>query len=175
MIRFHTENLNEELYKRLIGMFIYDMLDKSGDFYLYWKNWEWDIYPSSAAPLDPFFDGKEGVGGVTGMGKVKLYLEDKRTNIISDIFRRVLRQNYIVITHEGSHSLLLYKKLTHKVKLRNTDWTGNKKGTMLNFSTAEVHDRHIEGKFKKLNIWARQGLTWVYLRGLSVVDVDDLV
>jgi hypothetical protein len=173
LIRFHTKNIDPELYERLIRMFVYDMLDSG--YNLYWSKWRWDIYSSADAPDDPFFDGKEGVGGVTGMGTVKLYLEDKKTNIMKDIFRRVLRQNYLVISHEGSHSLLIHMKKNHKVALRNADWSGHPKGTKLNFSTAEVHDRHVEGRFKNLSIWIRQGWNWYYLRNMPVVDIDDLV
>lgn len=156
-------------------MYIYDMFDDSGESYLFWNKWEFEIYPSSEAPNDPHFDGQEGIGGVTGMGKVKLYLEDKKTDIIRDIFRRVLRQNYLVITHECSHAILIHTKQTKKVKLRNDDWSGHKAGTLLNFSTAEVHDRHVEGRFKKINLWLRQNWTWVYVRNLNVIDIDDLV
>ena len=174
MITFYTENLNEQVYKRLIQYYIYDMLGP-GESTLYWNKWKWEIYPSSDAPNDPHFDGQEGVGGVTGRGIVKLYLEDTKTDLIRDIFRRVLRKNYIVITHEGAHSLLIFKKQTYKVKLRNDDWSGHKAGTKLNFSTAEVHDRHVEGRFKKINVWIRDKFTWIYLRNLSVIDIDDLV
>lgn len=151
------------------------MFDGKTDYSYFTRSWDFDIYPSSMAPNDPHFDGQEGVGGVTGMGKVKLYLEDQKTDIIRDIFRRVLRKNFIVITHECAHAILIYKKLTHRVALRNDDWSGHKKGTMLNFSTAEVHDRHVEGIFKTINVWVRNGWTWAYLTGTKVLDIDDLV
>jgi hypothetical protein len=175
LINFHTENLDKVIYTRLIRWYVYDMFNDTLDFGDFFFKWTIDVYPSSMAPNDPFFDGKEGVGGVTGMYKMKLYLEDKKTNILRDIFRRVLRQNLLVITHELAHAILLHKGLKHKVKLRNNDWSGHKKGTKLNFSTAEVHDRHVEGKFKKMNVWVRNGWTWVRLRGLSTIDIDDLV
>jgi hypothetical protein len=151
------------------------MFNDGLDFGEFFFKWTIDVYPSDQAPNDPHFDGQEGVGGVTGMYKMKLYLEDKKTDVIRDIFRRVLRKNLMVITHELAHAILIHTKQTHKVKLRNNDWSGHKKGATLNFSTAEVHDRHVEGKFKQMKVWIRQGWTWVHLKGLTVVDIDDLV
>ncbi len=154
------------------------MLEDRMDYIYYRRSWEWQFWPSIMASNDPHFDGKDGVGGVTGMGVVKIYLEDKKTDLFHDIFRRVLRQNTIVITHEGAHSLLIFKKKNHKVALRHDDYSGHKAGDMLNFSTAEVHDRHSEGRFvdlKPFRVWDWRTLTLVWVRGIKIVDIDDLV
>jgi hypothetical protein len=153
------------------------MFDDSREIAYFLRQWDIYIFPSTEAPNDPHFDGQEGVGGVTGFGIVKLYLEDKKTDLIRDIFRRVFRKNVIVISHELSHAALIFRKKTHKVALRNDDWSGHKKGDKLNFSTAEVHDRHVEGRFKTLNLWFWDWKTFtgIKLTGTKVIDIDDLV
>ena len=177
-IQFFTKNLNTRLYRRAHSRMIHEMFPATMDYIFYLRHWDWKIYPSTDAPNDPHFDGQEGVGGVTGMGLVKVYLEDKRTNMIHDIFRRVFRQNIIVISHELSHSALIHIKKTHKVKLRHDDWSGHKAGTILNFSVAEVHDRHVEGRFKFLRpfrFFDMRTMTYIRVSRIQVIDIDDLL
>ena len=148
------------------------------EYIFYMRKWDWEFYPSTESPNDPHFDGQEGIGGVTGLGIVKLYLEDKKTNMLHDIFRRVFRSNLIVITHEGAHSLLIFRGRIHKVKLRHDDFSGHKAGTMLNFSTAEVHDRHNEGRFKilsKFSYFNLKTMNYISVSNVKVIDIDDLV
>ena len=117
------------------------------------KNYQIILRPSHRASEDPFFHGKDGVGGVTDLVKMILYLIDANENP-KDPFQRVLRTNANVISHEGGHAILLSYGLTHRVPLRHDDFSGHKAGTMLSFATAEVHDRDTENigfylKFKQ--------------------------
>lgn len=177
-INFHTTNLNDRVYKRLINYFLYFTL-KSKDFHSFYKKWEIDIYPSTQIGDSKFFDTQgDGVGGVTGMYHIALYLEDKPTNLIHDIFKATLRKNAMVISHELCHAMLIHKgRYSNKVKLRNDDWSGHKKGTLLAMHTAEVHDRHIEQNFKTSNIWFYDWKTFTahYLRNIKTINIDDLV
>lgn len=177
MIRFHTVNLNEKLYRKLINQFVNRTFarDDSNDFQLFkqfMRTWEVDIYPSSMASEDPFFYGKDGVGGITGNFRIKLYLLDEDT-LFGDVFQRVFRANAIPITHEFCHAILIYLGRNEKVALRNDDFGGHKKGQMFNFSTAEVHDRHIEGKFWNMNFWFIQTLPKLMIA--KALDIRDLV
>lgn len=126
------------------------------------------------ASENPFFEGKDGVGGVTGQGIIKLYLEDKRT-LVGDIFQRIIRKNMIPISHELCHAILIHDGQSQRVALRNNDWSGHKKGTMLNFSTAEVHDRHIEGRLWNMKFWFWDWKLFIPRRmNTRVLDIRDL-
>lgn len=176
-IHFFTQNLNPRLYTRILREYIYDMYDEADfDYIAFMNRWIWEFHPSTDAPNDPHFDGQDGVGAVTGMGLTKFYLEDKKTNLIHDIFQRVLRQNVIVMTHDGGHAILIHEGMNRKVKLRHDDFSGHKAGTELNFSTAEIHDRHTEGRFKRKRVWFWDWKTFkAYRVNVSYVDIDDLV
>lgn len=175
-IRFYTDNLNPRLYERLFREYIWDMFNSISDYKEFLEVWQFEVRPSWQASDNPHFHGQDGVGGVTGYRHITLYLEDKKTDLIHDIFLRVLRKNLVVATHEFAHGILQYKDLMHRVPLRHTDFTGTPKGTMLNFATAEVHDRHTEGKFKKKNVWFWDWKTFkAYLVRINVIDIDDLV
>ncbi len=145
---FETENLHERLYKRLIRMEAYTQFQTSELRKRFWKenkNYTIIIRPSTRASEDPFFYGKNGVGGVTDTSKMVLYLEDKHENP-RDILQRVLRTNANVISHEGGHHKLMFMGMDQRVPLRNRDESGKPAGTLLNFLTAEVLDRDIENK-----------------------------
>ena len=126
------------------------------------------------AHLDPFFVGKDGVGGVTEWRHIKLYLEDTETKQ-GDVFMRAFRNNMVPLSHEFCHAILIFLGRDDRVALRNDDFGGNKKGKILNFSTAEVHDRHTEGKFWALRFWFWDWILWrskrMYCR---VLDIRDL-
>lgn len=95
------------------------------------------------ASESPFFHGKDGVGDVTDPHRMILYMEDKKENP-KDSVQRSTRKNITVICHAFGHKFFMDAGYGHKVPLRNQDEMGHKAGTMLNFWTAEVHDRDIE-------------------------------
>ena len=101
------------------------------------------------ASQDPFFYGQNGVGGNTAPTKMVLYVEDAWETPL-DTLQRVFRRNGKMISHELLHWLLMVEGRSERVPLRNDDYSGNKAGKMLNFWTAEVHDRDIEGNLTTL-------------------------
>ena len=174
---FQTANLDERRYKRIIHSFLVSSLPV--ELRKYHKeqiqNYQVFIRPDWMASDDPFFHGKDGVGGVTDKQKMILYLEDKSENR-KDSVQRVLRKNSWVISHEMSHWLLMLVNLGHKVPLRNNDEMGHKKGTMLNYWTAEVHDRDIENKAFRMPFWIVQ---WSIFKlrpfPLKMLDIRDIL
>ncbi len=137
--------------------------------------WVIHIFPSHQAKEDPNFHGQEGVGGVTGMNNIRLYIEDTRT-LREDLFQRVLRKNAVPITHELCHAILIHLKKTHKVPLRNDDYSGHKAGTKLNFSTAEVHDRHSENNFWTMRFWFWDWHDFTLMRcRVKALEIRDLI
>jgi len=176
-IIFHTKNINERLYIRALRDLIYDMYDSADlDYAAFINRWEFHIYPKEMSPNDPHFDGQEGVGGVTGMGMSKCYIEDKKTDLVHDIFQRVFRQNIKVIGHETGHAILVHEGRNERVRLRHDDTSGHRAGTELVFSTAEIHDRESEGRLKRKRIWFWDWKTFkAYRVYVSYVDIDDLV
>jgi hypothetical protein len=140
---FETVNIEQKLYIKLITKFLISTLGKNRKLL---DLWEITFKPSTMASNDPFFPGVDGVGGITGMGKITLYVEDAKTPFL-DIFQRVYRRNALMITHEVSHAILIQMGRSDRVRLRNDDYSGHKAGTSLVYSTAEVHDRHMEKRF----------------------------
>jgi len=173
-IKFYTKNINTRLYSRAIRYYLWQTFRWKMQYRNFLRKWTIEIYSSDRASEDSHFDGKDGVGGVTGQGLVKLYLEDKKT-LLGDLFQRVIRKNMVPISHELCHAVLIDLGKSQKVALRNDDWGGNKKGTMLNFSTAEVHDRHIEGKFWAFRFWFWDWYKLIARRFYTkVLDIRDL-
>jgi len=164
-IIFHTDHLYKRSYIRAIKYFLYTTNGWERDSR--WNDWKIDIYSSTEAPNDPHFDGQEGVGGVTGFQTIKLYVIDTDNGM-------VFLQNFMMISHELCHMMLIVDGRNDRVRLRNDDWSGNKKGTELNFSTAEVHDRHIEKKFRTMSMWGWYKIFWKRFR-LRVIDITDLL
>lgn len=175
MLKFHTKNLSKKLYARAISFYLWKTLSLR-DYVNFFRKWEIEIYPSEESVNDKFFDGikSKGIGGVTGMNHIKLYLYDN--NDLNNTLYPYFRPNMIVISHELAHAILIHKGYNTKVNLRNDDWSGHKRGNTLNFSTAEVHDRHIENKFFKMpfNFW-----DWIkfknYKMNCTVLDIRDIV
>ncbi len=174
-IRNYCENIDLEVYERIIQIFCYDMFNKSADFREFIDIWEFELHPSSSASENPHFSGKDGVGGVTGDKRTWFYIEDIKTDYTNDIFRRALRKNAIVITHELDHSMLLFKGLSHKVPLRHRDTSNHPTGTMLNFYVAEVHDRASEQRYVTKRYWFWTWKKGAILLTLRVLDIDDLL
>jgi len=174
---FETTNLDERTYKRIIQSYIASQLSRLGriQFIIKNRNYQIVIRPMERASESPFFHGKDGVGGVTDPLRMILYLEDKRDHP-KDSVQRVIRKNLTIITHEMGHKLFMDAGFGHKVPLRNDDEMGHKAGTLLNFWTAEVHDRDIENfsYSKEFYIYDEQtNKAWKY--NFNVLDFRDLL
>ncbi len=150
---FETENINERAYRRIMNRYILENFGRETFSQL--REWVILVRSSTRIGEDPFFHGTgNGTGGVTGLGMTRLYLFDV------DDFGLFLRTNVVTISHELAHTALLVNGMGERVPLRNDDFSGNKKGDILAYSTAEVHDRHIEGKFYTATEWLWTGLIW---------------
>ena len=169
---FQTSNLDKILYKRVFNDFIFEV----GGIQLFkeMRDWVVRIRPSSMASQDPFFHGQNGIGGVTGLGVITVYLHDIK-EALSD-FMPYLRTNSVVVTHETSHAILIQKGFRQKVPLKYDDFGGNKAGTMLAASTAYVHDLHTENKFfdMKLERFSFSRMKWI-LPIVRALDIKELV
>lgn len=164
---FETDNLNERAYRRIMNRYVQDNfgLDVAREL----RYWDVTIRPSTRIGEDPFFHGSgNGTGGVTGLGEIRLYLFD--TNDLG-LF---LRTNVVTISHELAHAALLAMGRVERVPLRNDDFSGNKAGTILSYSTAEVHDRHTEGRFYMTTEWLWNGILWSRI-SYSILDFRDHV
>ncbi len=174
---FETENLDTRVYKRMIRSYIASQYSRFGRLKFMMKNilFPITIRPSSAASEDPFFHGKDGIGGNTAPNKMVLYLTDQRENP-NDVLQKVIRSNLIVITHEFGHKFLMDAGRSEKVPLRNDDEMGHKAGTKLNFWTAEVHDRDIENvSYSKEFIIYDNVIDKQYKSRFKVLDFRDLL
>lgn len=162
-VYFNTKNIDEHQYKRFIEWFLYNT---TGKWDKNWDRWSITLFSSIDAPNDPFFDGQRGIGGITGLYTMKLYVNDSNNNMM-------FMENAMMISHELSHMLLIHYGYNQKVSLRNDDWSGHKKGARLNYSTAEVHDRHVEKKFRTDKIWYGVKKPWKFIN-VIVLDLRDI-
>lgn len=127
------------------------------------RHWKIIVRPSTQIGREPFFDSSNnGTGGVTGIGEVRLYLFD---NADTTMFIRI---NSITMSHELAHAALIQRGRIDRVKLRHDDYSGNKKGKALAYSTAEVHDRHIEKQ-----IYLMKVIRWTRFWKSYTIDVLD--
>lgn len=174
-IYFFTDNLDQKLYKRIIEVILYETLKKVDNR---WKkildNLVINVFPSSKSSADPNFHGENGVGGVTGINRITMYLLDEKTNI-RDSFQRALRSNVLALSHEMAHHILISMGFSQRVALRHDDYSGHKQGQMLNFSTAEVHDRHMERKFTNVTFWHYLKGIIPYRMTIQYLDIRDLL
>jgi len=143
---FYTKNIDQRLYKGFITRFIIQTIPRNK--YFKTKDWVIKLYPSELAVNDPNFHGTKGIGGVTGKGEIKLYINDKKD---SDLYL-YLRENMVAISHELCHMIGIVLDWYDRVPLRNNDYSGHKAGTVLNKYVQEVHDRHVEGRFWTMSI-----------------------
>ena len=104
---FQTKNIDEKFYKRFIGCYIMSQIPwrKRFKFWVAKRSLKITVKPSTEASNDPFFDGQDGVGGVTARNTMTLYVEDVRENYL-DTFQRVFRRNGKMISHELLHWML---------------------------------------------------------------------
>lgn len=176
-IVFETENLNKIIYQRLIHRWFNSQLPggMKKKFFTQMQTYQIILRPHTRASENPFFHGKDGLGGVTSDKSMILYLYDQHENPLDPV-QRILRANAKVISHEGGHALLIWAGLNHRVPLRNDDTSGHKKGTILPYHTAEVHDRDAEGRTTILEFpfmdWAKLRLT---IYRVSVLQFRDIL
>lgn len=174
-IYFFTENLDQKLYKRAIEVFLYETLKKADNRWVkILDNLVINIFSSTKSSNDPNFHGENGVGGVTGMNRITLYLLDEKTNP-RDSFQMAFRSNMIATSHELCHHILISMGYNNRVALRNDDYSGHKKGQLLNFSTAEVHDRHMEKRFQSVTFWNWLKGIIPYRITMQYLDIRDVL
>lgn len=174
-LNFLTSNLDEKLYKRAIECTLYETLKKVDSRWAkILDNLDIHMYSSEKSHEDKFFFGVNGVGGITGINTITMYLNDTKSNP-KDPIQMALRVNMLAISHELCHHILLSMGKTHRVQLRNNDYSGHKKGDTLNFSTAEVHDRHMEKKFITLSFWHYIKGIIPYKYKITIVDITDII
>lgn len=148
---FETENINPRLYKRAVIFYLWKTLSIR-KYMSFSRKWKITFRPSEQAKNDPFFHGQKGIGGVTGINEIVVYVHDIDDN---SSLLPYYRMNMVVISHELCHGMLIHFGQTQRTVLRNDDYSGHKKGALLNFSTAEVHDRHTENNF-----WTMDCIFW---------------
>ena len=167
--------MDKRLYKRLIEYYLFVTMPSKWLWWRVFDKWTVEIYPSTEITTNKFFAGTmerdRGVGGVTGLETVTLFLEDKKTNL-NDIFLRAVRKNMIVITHELGHAIGIGFGWREKVKLRNDDWSGHRKGTKLNASTALIHDAHVEKWLYPMKVWVKTGRIFPGWKRITVQVLD---
>lgn len=167
-----TKNVDPDVLKKIANHYV--VYIGGTQLYTQMKDWTITFLPSTQSAEDPFFYGKKGVGGVTSPGLVKLYVNDVKENYINS-FNPYLMANAVPITHEMAHAILIQTGRNERVPLRNDDYGGNKKGKMLPFYTAEVHDRDIEKKYFTMNTPIFDLKTRKYYsKPLRVLDIRDL-
>ena len=174
---FQTKNLDHRRYKRIVHHILVNLIPKRMRRKLRQviKNYRVIFRPSTMASEDPFFHGRDGLGGVADNTKCVLYMDDTKT-IPVNVFNPTFLQNVWIISHELLHSFLIWYGKSHRVKLRNTDEMGHPAGTRLAFHTAEVHDRDIENKkfFMDFNMiwWSKLKLI---KKKIPILDGRDLL
>lgn len=163
---FNTDNINKRAYRRLVSRYIIENFGFLG--FRRTKDWTITFYPSTLIGNDPQFPGvKEGTAGVTGLGTIRVYVYDKSG------FGLHFITNAVTITHEIAHAVLIASPGgNQRVRLRHDDLGGNKAGTLMNYSTAEVHDRLSEKRFFTFRNWLAWGIGWKHI-GYNVLDFRD--
>ena len=164
-IKFVTHSINKNLYKRAIQSFLYDTM---GYWHKGFDDWVVTVISNNLIEDSEYFDGdkSKGVGGVTGGGHVKLWIEDTDNDMI-------FMSNMMMISHELSHMIGMVLNWRERVPLRNADWSGHTKGTVLNNWTQEIHDRHVEGNLRPLKFWYRRRWFWRRMNCI-VLNIKDI-
>lgn len=163
---FETDNINEKKYKKFVYMYIIQNTPKNKRRDI----WKWNITfkPSTESHLDPHFHGEDGVGGVTGLGKITMYIHDE----VGDI--PWFWTNALATSHELAHMIGIVMGWREKIPLRMDDFSGHKKGTLLNKSTQEIHDRHSEKRLYTMKYWYVDWRRFRILTGTArVLDFRD--
>ena len=108
--------------------------------------------------------------GITGKNTCKIYVSDKQD------YGLIVVANAAVICHELAHMILMivFKNKGIRRELRNDDKGGNKKGSMMNIWTQEVHDREIEKNLRYMTVYYQKTLRWIPMT-LRVINIIDLV
>ena len=169
---FHTSNISKMLYRQIIYKYVADLMIQA-------KDWIINIYPvelSEESSFSPFVVGHDIEintnlpHGFTGNKKVDVYVKDVKD------FGLIVIQNSFVICHELAHMILMivFKNKGIRRELRNDDKGGNKKGSMMNIWTSEVHDREIEKNLRYMTVYYQKTLKWIPMT-LRVINIIDLV
>ena len=169
---FHTSNISKMLYRQIIYKYVADHMIQA-------KDWIINIYPvelSEESSFSPFVVGHDIEintnlpHGFTGNKKVDVYVKDVKD------FGLIVIQNSFVICHELAHMILMivFKNKGIRRELRNDDKGGNKKGSMMNIWTSEVHDREIEKNLRYMTVYYQKTLKWIPMT-LRVINIIDLV
>ena len=71
---------------------------------------------------------------IVGLNKIDLFVLDDKSDMM-------MASNIIMMSHGLGHALLYSYDPRRRIELKYDDATGNKKGTILNWHTAAVHNR----------------------------------
>jgi len=147
---FHTNNLNERLYTRMVRNIL---LHLGADYKTFMHEWKIQFYPLNQTNPDYFKHFKTTSGqkinpnmpsGATGKYVITLWLHDSKNEFMT-------RENSDRIQHELCHAVLFGRQ----------DWV------------SAVHNRQDNYRFFR-NFWYWRFPIWRRMR-LSIIDVRDLV
>jgi hypothetical protein len=145
------------------------------ELYKRMRDWTITFKPSTLSHTDPFFVGKSGVGGHTGVAtkSITVYVRDVKDDL--SFYPNILI-NMIAVTHEVAHAIL--SNLKHHVPLKNDDFSGNKAGTLLPFFVAAVHDLHTSGKVFSVPLpvfdWRSLKTRLVVFKGIDIREIYNI-
>jgi hypothetical protein len=149
-INFFTKHLDERKYTDAILEYMFSHIRKKElyPFAVEMNEWTINIRPTTTSDYDfgnVNNDGKLNRGiphGLTNKGTkvVDVWVSDGR-GIYS------MLQNFITISHELAHLVLIVFFPTSRSMYRHQDKSWGKAGAIGNFSTTEVHDREHESEF----------------------------
>jgi hypothetical protein len=170
-INFTTKNIDEKLYQKIILHYIYDHYYHK-DYLRYMDQDKWvieikstDQYDSNYYSNDPRAEELDFSipHGVTGRGKIVVYITDNKNNLI-------LLQNMSVICHELAHMILQIYYPDKIVNMRHNDFHG-KAGDSRKFFSSEVHDRVAESRVRPFKYPISRWRKKMFIG----VDIEDLV
>ena len=170
-INFTTKNIDEKLYQKIILYYIYDHYYHK-DYLRYIDQDKWvieikstDQYDSNYYSNDPRAEELDFSiqHGVTGRGKIIVYITDNKNNLI-------LLQNMSVICHELAHMILMIYYPDKIVKMRHNDFHG-KAGDSRKFFSSEVHARVAESRVRPFKYPISRWRKKMFIG----VDIEDLV
>ena len=152
-IHFFTEFLDERKYTDAILEYMFGHIRKK-ELYTYaveMNQWTINIFPTRLSDYD--------FGEVNDNGRLNSNIPHGVTNkntktcdiwVSDKIGVYAMLQNFVTISHELAHLVLIVFFPTTRSQYRHDDKSYGKKGSMGNFSTTEVHDRE-----KEWNDWKR--------------------
>jgi len=139
MLFFHTRNLNEKLYERMIQNFCAHTNQNVHEFFKKWTIHIFSLEDTNPAYYDHIALGNgeriaAGItSGVTGMFEIKLWLHDSTDNFKN-------RENAVTVCHELAHAVLFHRY-----------------GSEGNYHVKRVHGN--TNRFK-MSFWYRSKFLW---------------